>query len=140
MSPESPVPARCPQRLRVLVLNHHPEVLHAITRLLSGFDELVVIGQARNGPSALALAAQVFADVALVDLDLEPNRGAAIAAQIGGLLKRVRIVLTTQVDCDARLDLAAFESVDRIVEVENLNAELPVLIKQWRELAGRGAP
>lgn len=141
MSPESLVPARRPRHLRVLVMNHHSEVQDAITHLLSGFEELVVVGQARNGASALAIAAQVFADVVLVDLDLEPNRGAVIAVQIRGLLPQVHILLTSQVDCDLRVDQASPQYVDRLVKVGDLNATLPALIARWRDASGdRGSP
>lgn len=60
--------------VRVFVLDDHELVRRGIVDLVSGYDDLEVVGEASTGDEALARIAGTEADVALLDVRLgEPN-------------------------------------------------------------------
>lgn len=56
--------------LRVLVTDDHPVVRAGVVALLAAYEDLDIVGEAGSGEQALALAATLNPDVALLDLQL----------------------------------------------------------------------
>jgi len=90
--------------IRVLLVDDHPVVRAGLVALLTGVDDIEVVGEAATGEQALSRAAALTPDVVLVDL--------ALGSGIDGvdLIRRLpddtnTLVLTTY-DSDADLDRA----------------------------------
>jgi CheY-like chemotaxis protein len=68
-----PVPWAEGPPVRLLVVDDDPRVRAAIAQTVSGEDDLTLVGECSDALGAVAMAGNVFASVALVDL-LLPNR------------------------------------------------------------------
>jgi DNA-binding NarL/FixJ family response regulator len=76
--------------LRVLVVDDHPIVREGVRRILESASDLQVVGEASDAASALALAARLLPDVAVVDVGLPDMSGLELVR----LLKAQRPALT----------------------------------------------
>ena len=76
--------------LRVLVVDDHPIVREGVRRILEAAPDMQVVGEANDGASALALAARLLPDAAVVDVGLPDMSGLALVR----LLKEQRAELT----------------------------------------------
>ena len=79
-----------PSPLRVLVVDDHPIVREGVRRILEAAPDMQVVGEANDGASALALAARLLPDAAVVDVGLPDMSGLALVR----LLKEQRDELT----------------------------------------------
>ncbi len=79
-----------PAPLRVLVVDDHPIVREGVRRILEAAPDMQVVGEASDGASALALAARLLPDAAVVDVGLPDMSGLALVR----LLKDQRAELT----------------------------------------------
>lgn len=59
------------RQVRILLCDDHAVVRAGLHALLSGRDDMTVVGEAASGEEALAVAARVHPDVILMDLKLE---------------------------------------------------------------------
>ncbi len=71
-----------PQRLRVFLVDDHPIVLAGVKALVQADDELEVIGEARDGRTALRLATELNPDIAVLDISLPGLSGTKLAEQL----------------------------------------------------------
>lgn len=78
------------QVLRVLVVDDHPIVREGVRRILEAAPDMQVVGEASDAASALALAARLLPDAAVVDVGLPDMSG----LQLVRLLKAQRAELT----------------------------------------------
>ena len=76
--------------LRVLVVDDHPIVREGVRRILEAAPDMQVVGEAYDGASALALAARLLPDAAVVDVGLPDMSGLELVR----LLKAQRAELT----------------------------------------------
>ena len=76
--------------LRVIVVDDHPIVREGVRRILEAAPDLQVVGEASDGASALALAARLLPDAAVVDVGLPDMSGLALVR----VLKEQRAELT----------------------------------------------
>lgn len=75
--------------LRILMADDHPIVLAGLKALVQAAQGLEVVGEARDGRSALRLASSLRPDVVVLDLSLPEMNGAEV----------VRALLAEQPDC-----------------------------------------
>jgi DNA-binding NarL/FixJ family response regulator len=114
------------QPVRVIVVQDHPLLASAIARILESEPDLTVCGIARNGGEAAPLAAQVKADVALLDFRLPDMSGPAAAGLILAAIPNAAIVfhsagesesdLLDAIDAGATAFLTKSAVADQIVE------------------------
>ena len=112
--------------VRVIVVQDHPMLSSAIAAILESEPDLTVCGIARNGGDAAPLAAQVKADVALLDFRLPDMSGPAAAARIQAAIPSAAIVfhsagesesdLLDAIDAGATAFLTKTAVADQIVE------------------------
>lgn len=82
-------------KIRVLIAEDQAMVLGALAALLEIEDDLDVVGQARDGDEALALAAKLRPDVVLTDIEMPKRTGLELAAELKKLGRTRVIILTT---------------------------------------------
>ena len=68
--------------IRVLIVDDHPVVRRGLRVLLEVQDGIEVVGEAGDGPAALAQAAELAPDVILIDLKLPGLDGHAVLAEL----------------------------------------------------------
>jgi DNA-binding NarL/FixJ family response regulator len=69
-------------KLRILLADDHPVVLAGIKALLVAEPGLEVVGEARNGRTALKLAIELAPDIAVLDLSMPGLNGIEVAREI----------------------------------------------------------
>jgi DNA-binding NarL/FixJ family response regulator len=83
--------------IRVMIVDDHPVVRQGLRVLLEVQDGIEVVGEAGEGPTALALAAEHQPDVILLDLKLPGLDGLAVLEQLKNTTAKV-LVLTSVTD------------------------------------------
>jgi DNA-binding NarL/FixJ family response regulator len=85
---------------RVLVVDDHPSFRSCVRVLLTseGFD---VVGEAEDGESALALAAELSPDLVLLDIQLPDISGFEVASRLHEKNPELEIVLVSSRDGSA---------------------------------------
>ncbi len=86
--------------VRVVVVDDHPVVRAGLVGLLSGEDDLDVVGEAADGAAALDLVAQVQPDVVLMDLRMPGTDGATATGQLTARHPEVRVLVLTTYESD----------------------------------------
>jgi DNA-binding NarL/FixJ family response regulator len=81
--------------LRVFLADDHPLVLDGIKALLSTDDGLELVGEARDGQTALRRAIDLQPDVAVLDLSMPGLNGIAVAGKLLEACPRCRILILT---------------------------------------------
>jgi NarL family two-component system response regulator LiaR len=81
--------------IRVLVADDHDVVREGIAGFLNAFDDLELVGEARDGEEAVSLCGQVQPDVILMDIVMPGMDGIEATHQILAKYPEVRIVILT---------------------------------------------
>jgi DNA-binding NarL/FixJ family response regulator len=92
--------------IRVLVADDHAVVREGIAAILEPHDDLLVVGEAADGDTAVRLAGELRADVVLMDLRMPGVDGAAATARITALPSAPRVLVLTTYDSDADITRA----------------------------------
>jgi len=80
--------------ISVLIVDDHPVVRQGLRALLDVQDDIVVAGEAGDGPTAVSLAASLRPDIVLLDLKLPGMDGIAVLEPLRATGMRV-LVLTS---------------------------------------------
>ena len=92
--------------IRVLIVDDHPVVRRGLRVLLEVQDGIEVVGEAGDGPAALAQAAELLPDVILLDLKLPGMDGHAVLAELKAAGNSARVLVLTSVTEPASASLA----------------------------------
>jgi DNA-binding NarL/FixJ family response regulator len=88
-------------RIRVLIADDHPVFRYGLRALLtSEATTMEVVGEATTGEEAVALAAQYFPDVILMDVNMPGLNGIEATRRILATTPRVGILMLTMFDDD----------------------------------------
>lgn len=93
----------------VLVVDDHAIVRQGLVQLIATVDDLLVIGEARDGDAAVTLASELHPDVVLMDLSMPGTDGAAATARIRAALPATRVLVLTSF-ADHRHVLSALDA------------------------------
>jgi two-component system NarL family response regulator len=94
----TPTPAGA--KIRILVADDHPVVRLGLRTLIEGEPDLEVVGEAYDGPSAVAAFAQLRPDVTLLDLRMPGLAGAEVITEIRRGTPNANIIVVTTYDAD----------------------------------------
>jgi len=81
--------------IRVLIAEDQAMVLGALAALLEIERDISVVGQARDGRAALALAQKLRLDVVLTDIEMPEMSGLELAAELKRLAHPARVIILT---------------------------------------------
>jgi signal transduction histidine kinase/ActR/RegA family two-component response regulator len=84
--------AAASSHLRVLIVDDHDLIRHALRKMLEGFEKVVVIGEARDGEEAVARALSLSPDVVLMDVNLPKINGIEATRRIKRASPHVRVI------------------------------------------------
>jgi DNA-binding NarL/FixJ family response regulator len=86
--------------IRVLLVDDHPMVRDGVRALLASVPETVVVGEAGDGREALAQAAELQPDVALMDLHMPGMNGIEATREIARAYPRMAILVLSMLEDD----------------------------------------
>lgn len=92
--------------IRVLVVDDHAVIRDGIAAMLEPHDDLLVVGEAADGPTAARLAAELTPDVVLMDLRMPGGDGVDATARITAMPQPPRVLVLTTYDTDADITRA----------------------------------
>jgi len=81
--------------LRILMVDDHPIVLAGLKSVVEGDPGLLIVGEARDGRTALKLAASSRPDVLVLDISLPEMNGVEVARTLLAENPRIRILMLT---------------------------------------------
>ncbi len=87
--------ARPASPLRVFLADDHPLVLEGIKSFLFADDGLELVGEARDGLTALRLAVDLKPDVAILDLSMPGLNGIEVAGRLLDACPQCRVLILT---------------------------------------------
>jgi CheY-like chemotaxis protein/anti-sigma regulatory factor (Ser/Thr protein kinase) len=111
----------------VLVVDDDGDLRTMLRFALRASDVLRVVGEAGDGRTALALAADLQPDVVVLDLGLPDIRGAEVLARLRATVAGVRVVVYTGAAHEERSHALAGGAVGVVSKSEDLQALLRVL-------------
>ncbi len=86
--------------ITILIVEDHELTRLALKKLLSRFNNLIVIGEAENGLEALEFCQKQIPQVILMDVSMPKMDGIQATIAITKLYKRIKIIMLTQYDSD----------------------------------------
>ena len=92
-----------PAPIRLLIVEDQPGILAKQKRLLENYQELEVVGTARDGALALELIKSLKPDVVLLDLGLPDMDGIQVTREVRGSFPSVEILIYTIFDEEERV-------------------------------------
>ena len=81
--------------ITVLIADDHAVVRRGVRVLLESYPDFTVVGEAEDGPSAVAMARQLLPSVILMDARMPQGSGVAAARELAVLRPRVAVVIFT---------------------------------------------
>ena len=81
--------------IRIILVDDHPLVREGIRGMLTGYDDIEVVGQGASGPEGVALAAKLHPDLVVMDLRMPGGDGVAATREITDAGTARVLVLTT---------------------------------------------
>jgi DNA-binding NarL/FixJ family response regulator len=86
--------------IRIVIADDHPVFRAGLEGLLSGQEDLQVVGEAANGREAVDMVRRASPDVLLVDLQMPELDGVHAIREIRSVAPRTRILVLTTYDSD----------------------------------------
>ncbi|MEV0054651.1 response regulator transcription factor [Saccharopolyspora shandongensis] len=95
--------------ITLLIVDDHPVVRDGLRGMFDSAADIEVLGEASDGPSAVALAVELDPDVVLMDLRMPGGGGVAAIAELVRRGQRGKVLVLTTYDTDSDT-LAAIEA------------------------------
>ena len=83
------------QTITLLIVDDHELVRHGVRTFLARHPDIVVVGEAASGEEALALAAELAPDVALVDLVMPGMDGVEVTRRLKEISPHTQAIVLT---------------------------------------------
>ncbi|TVQ37097.1 MAG: DNA-binding response regulator [Spirochaetaceae bacterium] len=115
--------------LKVLVIHDYPLAYEGVRTVLTQMNDIEVVGEARDGPQALLRCSEDPPDVAVVEIALLQDRGAAVIGQLIELCHDIRIVAIVEESTSYAIRRALLLSAQGFVARESPAAELAQAVR-----------
>lgn len=126
--------------IRVLVVDDHAVVREGLRHVLSAAGGFVVVGEARTGEEAVALAAEHQPNVVLLDLSLPGMSGLDAAAALRARWPEIRVLVLSMHEQDEYVIAAVRGGAHGYVLKDTGPAELRAAIRAVHDGAGYFSP
>ena len=113
-----------PSRVRVLIADDHRLFAEALVAILATEERIEVVGHARDGGEAVALATQLRPDVTLMDISMPVMDGIEAARRIREVVPRACILMLTGSNSPLDVDRARQVGAAGYVTKDHIAAEL----------------
>lgn len=80
------------RQITVLIADDNLLVRESLRTILSPLENIEIIGEAKNGEEAIALAAQLVPDIILMDINMSPVNGFEATRKILNQLPSIKII------------------------------------------------
>jgi len=87
-------------KIRVLIADDHPMFRLGLRMLLQSAEDIEVVGEAPTGPETVQMAAELWPDVILLDINMPDVNGIEAARRILAAYPSVAILVITMIDDD----------------------------------------
>jgi two-component system, NarL family, nitrate/nitrite response regulator NarL len=91
--PSTGKPNNMTNRIRILLVDDHPVVRKGISSCLVRHEHLVIVGEAGDGPEAVAKAKALMPDIVLLDIDLPQMSGLVVAEVLRKELPNTKVLI-----------------------------------------------
>lgn len=128
------------QMLRVLIADDHTLVRESIVSVLEAAGRCRVVGQAANGIDALALAAELAPDVAIIDISMPHLGGLEVVRRMHAECPGTRVLVLTMHDDQEYLLHAVRAGAAGFLLKDSPAAELVAAVQSVGEGRGHFSP
>jgi two-component system NarL family response regulator len=90
-------------RIRILLVDDHPVVRAGLNTMLQQDPELIVVGMASDGKTALELLDRVVADIVLLDLRMPGRSGLDVLSDIRLRFPKTRVIILSSFQFDEEI-------------------------------------
>jgi len=87
--------------IRMIIVDDHPVVRDGLRGIFTGDDDFEVVGEAADGPEALAVALRTNPDVVLLDLRMPKMSGAEVIRRLREQTPGIHVLVLTTFDDDS---------------------------------------
>lgn len=115
--------------IRVLVADDHPLLREGVRALLTRAEDIQVVGEAPDGPTALLLARRLRPEVLVCDLDMPGTGGLGVLERLAGESEETRVVILSMHGDDALVGEALAKGARGYVLKESVTEELLLAIR-----------
>ncbi|MCA9927643.1 MAG: response regulator transcription factor, partial [Anaerolineales bacterium] len=88
------------QSIRILIADDHPVFRFGLRALLEAQSDMVVVGEAEDGETAVTLTQSLQPDVVLMDINMPGINGIEATKQIADVLPETAVLIITMFDDD----------------------------------------
>ena len=81
--------------IRILIVDDHPVVLAGLNALIGADPDFLIVGEARDGRTALRMALELAPDVVVLDISLPEIHGIELVAALRAELPQVHLLILT---------------------------------------------
>lgn len=117
------------KEIRVLIVDDHPIFRSGLRLMIEADSLLKVVAEAGDGESALAYIRELQPDVAVLDMDMPPPDGLAVARQVRAEGLPVEAIFLTMHNDEALLNAALDAGVKGFIVKDGAANELTACIK-----------
>ncbi|MFV0315543.1 MAG: response regulator, partial [Microthrixaceae bacterium] len=86
--------------IEVVIADDHPLVLQGLRAVVSGTDDIRIVGEAADGAAAIEVVLDRQPDVAIIDLDMPEVHGVEVTRRIMEALPSTTVIVLTMLDDD----------------------------------------
>ena len=81
------------KKIKVIIVDDHAILRTGLNQIISGTDDIEVIGEAQNGAEAIKLARQLNADVMLLDISMPDRSGMDVLKYVKGENNHIAVLM-----------------------------------------------
>ena len=91
------------EQIRVVIADDHPVVRQGLRTLLSAYDDLCLVGEARDGEEVIRLASAAQPDVIIMDLNMPRKDGILATKELLQVQPGTRVLILTNTASDEQV-------------------------------------